>query len=69
LVERVILENKTVCGTLNFQFPQFPYVSPNLFELLAYINDDDMYVENNSVVVIFSATLRSPLKIPLPATI
>ncbi len=62
----MILEHKTVCGTLNFQFP---YVSPNLFELPAYINDDDMYVENNSVVVIFSATLRFSLKIPLPATI
>ena len=28
-----------------------------------------IYVKNNSVVVIFSATLRFPLKIPLPATI
>ena len=28
-----------------------------------------MYVANNSVVVIFPATLISPLKIPLPVTI
>ena len=28
-----------------------------------------MYVVNNSVVVIFPATLISPLKMPLPVTI
>ena len=43
--------------------------SPNLLEPDENITEDDMNVVCNSVVVIFPATLISPLKIPLPVTI